>query len=260
MENFMKQDFQIKEVIRSRIVPAVVNKKPSNMNRSYNVFIYMHGCEKDYKFEDGTTIHTKNGDIIFIPPGISYQVRTTIPGETYSINFELYDQPELSPFLFRPKNQNVFFDCLKTTEKAWRRKYTGFQMRLKSETYAFICNIIKEYELEYVSKSTVSRISPAIRYIQDEYTKENISISTLASLCNMSEVLFRNIFTNAMGTTPLKYINNLKIENAKELLASKSCNVSKAAELSGFKCESYFSREFKKHTGMSPMEYKNSIE
>lgn len=256
----MKQNFVIKEVIRSRIVPANVNKRPSNMNRPYNVFIYMHGCEKTYKFEDGTKIHTKNGDLIFIPPGVNYQVLCTVPGETYSINFELYDQPELSPFLFRPKNQNIFFDCLKATEKAWRRKYTGFQMRLKAETYTFICNMIKEYELEYVSKSTISRIAPAIRYIQDEYTKNNISIATLAKLCNMSEVLFRNIFTNAMGTTPLKYINNLKIENAKELLASKSCNVSKAAELSGFKCDSYFSREFKKHTGMSPMDYKNRIE
>ena len=256
----MKQDFDIKEVVRSRIVQAVVNKKPSNMTRPYNVFIYMHGCEKTYKFNDGTKIHAKSGDFIFVPPGTSYQVRCTVPGETYSINFELYDQPQLSPFLFRPKNQNVFFDSLKAAEKAWRRKYTGFQMRLKAETYTFICNMIKEYELEYVSKSTLSRINPAIRYIQDEYTKENISISTLAELCGMSEVSFRKIFTNAMGITPLKYINNLKLENAKELLSTKTYKISKAAELSGFKCDSYFSREFKKHTGMSPIEYKNSIE
>ena len=68
MENFMKQDFNIKEVIRSRIVQATVYKKPSNMTRPYNVFIYMHGCEKIYKFNDGTKIHTKSGDFIFIPP------------------------------------------------------------------------------------------------------------------------------------------------------------------------------------------------
>ena len=82
----------------------------------------------------------------------------------------------------------------------------------------------------------------------------------LAELCGMSEVAFRKIFTNSMGITPLKYINNLKIATAKELLLSKSCTISKVAELSGFNCDSYFSREFKKHTGMSPIEYKNSAE
>ena len=85
-------------------------------------------------------------------------------------------------------------------------------------------------------------------------------MSVLAELCGMSEVSFRKIFTNAMGITPLKYINHLKIASAKELLLSKSCTISKVAELSGFHCDSYFSREFKKHTSMSPIEYKNGIE
>ena len=113
-----------------------------------------------------------------------------------------------------------------------------------------------EYLLNYVSKSTVKKLNPAIEYIHKEYTKDNISIPYLASLCDMSEILFRRHFKNATGLSPLKYINNLKIENAKELLASKSCNVSKAAELSGFHDECYFSREFKKATGASPKNYK----
>ena len=197
---------------------------------------------------------------MFLPKEEEYTVACTEFGETYSMNFELYEDIPLSPFVFRPKNATAFFEYFKAAEAAWRKKYTGYDMRLKAEAYNVICNMIKEYELEYVGKKGNDRLKPAISYIQNNYNKENISMLRLAELCGMSEVSFRKIFTNAMGITPLKYINNLKISTAKELLLSKSCTISKVAELSGFHCDSYFSREFKKHTGMSPLEYKNSAE
>ena len=259
MENFIKQNFEIKNVARARIVPA--NKKaPSKMKRPYYVFIFYHGCEKTYKFKNGKTLHTKSNDILFLPKEEEYVVTCTKFGETYSMNFELYEDIPLSSFVFRPKNAAAFFEYFKAAEAAWRKKYTGYEMRLKAEVYNVICNMIKEYEMEYVGKKSNDRIKPAINYIHSNYNKDNISMSVLAELCGMSEVSFRKIFTNSMGITPLKYINNLKIASAKELLLSKSCTISKVAELSGFHCDSYFSREFKKHTGMSPIEYKNSID
>ena len=259
MDNFMKQSFEIKNVVRARIVPAN-HKRTTKMKRPFYVFIFYHGCEKTYKFKNGKTLHTKNNDILFLPKEEEYTVACTEFGETYSMNFELYEDIPLSPFVFRPKNATAFFEYFKAAEAAWRKKYTGYDMRLKAEAYNVICNMIKEYELEYVGKKGNDRLKPAISYIQNNYNKENISMLRLAELCGMSEVSFRKIFTNAMGITPLKYINNLKISTAKELLLSKSCTISKVAELSGFHCDSYFSREFKKHTGMSPLEYKNSAE
>lgn len=259
MDSFMKQNFEIKDVVRARIVPA--NKKaPSKMKRSYYVFIFYHGCEKTYKFKDGKTLHTKSNDILFLPKEEEYVVNCTKFGETYSMNFELYEDIPLSPFVFRPKNASAFFEYFKSAEAAWRKRYAGYEMRLKAEAYNVICNMIKEYELEYVGKKSNDRLKPAINYIQNNFNKEIISMTCLAELCGMSEVAFRKIFTNSMGITPLKYINNLKISTAKELLLSKSCTISKVAEFSGFHCDSYFSREFKKHTGMSPIEYKNSAE
>lgn len=257
MDNFTKQNFDIKNVARARIVPA--NKKaPIKMKRPYYVFIFYHGCEKMYKFKNGKILYTKNNDILFLPKEEEYTVTCSKFGETYSINFELYEDVPLSPFVFKPKNATVFFEYFKSAESAWRKKYTGYEMRLKAETYNVICNMIKEYELEYVGKKGNNRIKPALDYIHSNFSTGVISIVDLAALCGMGEVYFRKIFTNSMGITPIKYINSLKISNAKELLLSKSCTVAKAAELSGFKCDSYFSREFKKHTGVSPIEYKKS--
>ncbi|MBQ8232699.1 MAG: helix-turn-helix domain-containing protein [Lachnospiraceae bacterium] len=49
-----------------------------------------------------------------------------------------------------------------------------------------------------------------------------------------------------------KYINNLKISRAKELLSSGMYTVTQAAEMSGYTDVSHFSREFKKATGAAP--------
>ena len=114
----------------------------------------------------------------------------------------------------------------------------------------------KEFALSYVPKNTQKRLQPAIDFIHSEYTKENISIPKLAALCKMSPSMFRLTFTNTLGVSPIKYINNLKFTHAKELLSTEDCSISEAAMLSGFHDECYFSRAFKKHTGVSPSEYK----
>lgn len=255
MENFIKQNFDISYVARARKLPTS-SKKSIDVVRPHNVLIFMNGCEKHYALKNGKTLHAANNDIVFLPAGSEYTVFQIKPGETYSLNFDLGSSAELSPFVFHPKNATAFSESFKKASKAWGKKYTGYEMRLKSETYNVICNIIKEYELEYISKSSNSRLSPALDYIQKEYTKDNIPVSLLAELCGMSEVTFRSIFTNSMGITPIKYINNLKLELAKELLSSSDRSITEIAELSGFHDECYFSREFKKHAGISPSEFR----
>ena len=259
MENFIKQNFDINYVARARKLPTS-SKKSVNIVRRYNVFIFMKDCEKDYILKDGKVLHAKSNDIVFFPAGYEYTVIRQKYGETYSLNFDLRNEANLSPFLFHPKNANVFFESFKKASKAWDKKYTGYEMRLKSVAYDVICNIIKEYELEYISKSQNTRLSPALDYIHKEYMKDNIPISYLAELCRMSEVTFRSIFTNSLGITPIKYINGLKLELAKELLATGEHSVNEVAALSGFHDECYFSRAFKKSTGVSPSEYRNDSE
>lgn len=96
---------------------------------------------------------------------------------------------------------------------------------------------------------------PAIKYIHSNYVNEKINISKLAVLCNISETTFREIFNATLGTSPVKYINNLKLSRAAELLKSNMYSVHEAMEMSGFQDEAYFSRAFKKHFGVPPKEF-----
>ena len=60
--------------------------------------------------------------------------------------------------------------------------------------------------------------------------------------------------------TPMQYIVSLRIHNAMNLLETTKYNITQIASAVGYDNSLYFSRLFKKHTGMSPSEYKNRLE
>ncbi len=68
----------------------------------------------------------------------------------------------------------------------------------------------------------------------------------------------RRIFKQKTGLTPKSYLNNLRIERAKELLSDKNAkyNVKQTATACGFNDQYYFSRMFKRSTGISPDRFK----
>ncbi|MBP3390250.1 MAG: helix-turn-helix domain-containing protein [Clostridia bacterium] len=255
MEVFFSQDFIVKNIGLSRSIPISVGLTSSKL-RHYHALLYISSGAKEYTFKDGTVFTAKAGDIIFIPKGTDYTVTGTVAGKSHSINFEIGNACKLSPFLFKTRNPSVFLESFKSCNMAYTGKSVGYNARCKAELYNIIYNMQKEFELSYITKDTRNRLQPALDFIHSNFTKDNISIPMLAARCKMSDSMFRLTFTNAMGLSPIKYINSLKISHAKELLSTEDCSVSEAAELSGFHDECYFSRAFKKYTGVSPKEYK----
>ena len=144
--------------------------------------------------------------------------------------------------------------CFDNAQNIWRAKNAGYYEKCLSEIYSLIYILKKELSA-YSPRSAYSIIEPALQYVHENFYKENINIVNLASMCNISEQYLRRIFTNICGVAPLKYINNLKMLRARELIKSGNYSMNEVAELSGFFDYSYFSREFKKSAGVTPTEY-----
>jgi len=69
----------------------------------------------------------------------------------------------------------------------------------------------------------------------------------------------RRIFTDAVGTSPVEYLTDTRIKAAKQLLENSDISdntISKICELSGYSDIGYFSKVFKKKTGLTPSEYR----
>ncbi len=254
MKNFMEHSFDVQSIAVACYVPPG-GGTPVHKDRPQHGLVFHTDGKRHYVF-DQQTVFAGSNDIVYLPKNSSYVVTSEAPGGCYAINFEIHGGDVFLPFAFKTKHSAGFLDCFKQAEAVWRTQSAGYDLKCKAELYQILYQLRKEYELGYLPKASYLVIHPAIEYIHQEYTNDNISIPSLAALCGISETLFRKTFQKATGLSPLKYVNALKISRAKELLLSRMYTVSEAAFLSGYHDEAYFSREFKKAVGVAPSEYK----
>lgn len=134
--------------------------------------------------------------------------------------------------------------------------------RLKSED-----TLLKSYMLKFfatlcspmVSGNTHSdAVNGFIDYVIANYNQK-VSVSAFARECGYTVNHYRKIFKAETGETPLDYLLRVRIEKAKDFLLY-NVPVNQTAERVGFDDPYYFSKVFKKVTGVSPKNYKKTIE
>jgi len=259
MKEFMNYDFNIDKIVVALFVTSH-NSNSVHQNRpNHGLAMFTEGIA-NYLFSDGKKVKVQKNEIVYLPKNSSYTVTGIEHNLCYAINFEIDDEISFESFMFKPKNAGKFINNFKNAERFWKSKKHGTQMKCKAELYSILSAMQDEYLLNYMSKSKLEIIKPAIDYIHENYTKELISIEMLSDMCNITPEYFRRIFSSFYGISPIKYVNNLKITMAKELLESKMYSVTEAAIKAGYSEMSHFSREFKKSTGISPSEYKRSAQ
>ncbi|MFZ4724127.1 MAG: helix-turn-helix domain-containing protein [Paludibacter sp.] len=119
-------------------------------------------------------------------------------------------------------------------------------------------NIVQLASKEYVNKQFSyknKRIAAIHEYLMRNYQK-NIDLVQIASLVNMAEGSVCRFFKMQVGMTIFEYLNQIKIEFACKLLMNKNMSVMDVAFDSGFNNLSHFNKQFKKNTGLTPLEYK----
>lgn len=85
------------------------------------------------------------------------------------------------------------------------------------------------------------------------------NVESMAEYCKLSVGYFSHLFKKRIGSSPMKYLTELRIEKAKELIATNSMSLSNIAQMTGFNDPLYFSRVFKKTTGIPPKEFQQSL-
>ena len=107
-----------------------------------------------------------------------------------------------------------------------------------------------------------SYLSKEINLAKDYFIKhyhESINISAYAASRNMSTCWFIRNFKQLTGTTPLQFLLSIRITNARNLLENSEYNIAEIASIVGFENPLYFSRLFKKQSGVSPLEYRKAV-
>lgn len=98
-------------------------------------------------------------------------------------------------------------------------------------------------------------ITDAKRYIQQHY-QESLRLEDVSSAVGFNATYFSVLFKKETGQNFMDYLTELRMGKAKELLCSDEYSVQDVAEQVGYRDLKYFSRLFKKTTGISPSDYK----
>lgn len=101
-------------------------------------------------------------------------------------------------------------------------------------------------------------IKKAIDYIEKNYHKE-ISLKFLSEYLNLSKHYVCYLFKKETGDNISLYVNKLRIEKAKQLVLESDCKIKEIYDRVGFSDLQYFCKTFKRITGMTVIQYRDSV-
>lgn len=110
--------------------------------------------------------------------------------------------------------------------------------------------------IESQSKKLIKR---AILYIEENYTKDSISLNEVAGAVEVSANYFSTVFRQETGMTFTEYVTKKRMDKAKQLLRQTERPSGDIAAEVGFKDSHYFSFVFKKTQGCTPREYRSGV-
>jgi AraC-like DNA-binding protein len=104
--------------------------------------------------------------------------------------------------------------------------------------------------------SSISNLKEVIAYI-DENSEKPLNIHDLAHLASLSIYHFSRKFKKFTGLSPHEYVIVKRLTRAKSLLKNTEFSINKISEMVGFSSPSHFIATFKKHTHMTPKEFRD---
>lgn len=222
--------------------------------------------EIEFYLEDGKTTTTDNRtfeikkDYIQIAkPG---QVRhSELPFRTAYVKFdadgEIAERLSNAPEYFRTSHPERIYNKI---DEIILLIESGNVLLLHSRMLSLLNLILFDADIPKTrSGKNYEIIAEAKRYIESNFDKQ-LKLRDIAESVHLSEIYFHNIFTESIGISPHQYLIDCRIENAKKLLWNTEIPICEVAEKTGFGCQQYLNKVFKKETGTTPAFYRKSCQ
>lgn len=234
------------------------------VRKKYIIHYIVNG--KGYYEVNGNKYHLKKGDAFAIYPDdlVTYYADKKEPWEFAWIMFDgedahkCYESIGISHGNLVIHHADSAFlesvtNCLDFVEKN-----SGICSQLKLVSFVFeSLTHLEHFEPKNIinDSKTNKYVNSAITYIE-HYYGQGISVSDIASQVGLERSYFYRIFLKEKGITPNKFLMEFRINKAKKLI-KMGLELKHIAVAVGFKDVYYFSKTFKKISGLTPSEYKD---
>lgn len=202
--------------------------------------------------------------IYIINPESTHEIESGEDGLiTYEIKFDTSCEElkrailELPPALSLPTNETEAIFGAIFNEMRNLHPYQNEMLKIKFHELLF--HILRQNDFSKKSEQKnvdFSEKFAEILFYMDQHIAENISLATLAKIAHSEKIYFLKQFKKEMGITPMDYLRNLRISEAKKLLEHSDMNITQISTAVGFASIHHFSSVFTKIAGITPSEYK----
>jgi AraC-like DNA-binding protein len=137
-------------------------------------------------------------------------------------------------------------------------KQQGYQTMLNSRFMELVVYLSRQYDNQKNgTDSNLMHLANAVSYIEDHYL-EPLTLEEIAARSNISVRHLNRIFQSYYQTTPISYLQRLRLERARMLLRQSGLPITKISYECGFNDSNYFTRKFSKTYGLSPKAFRLS--
>ena len=211
-------------------------------------------------FAGGRLFMLRAGDLLLVPPGVEHRT-IDIDGLAYSKLICML------PVSVLPGTLSGFSDIriVRAEEKDREELYSllpvltsGSDAERMSAVFGMLAITLRLSECrERVSSLPLGRMSDILLYIEEHFA-EKITLTALSERFYISEFYLCRLFKEYAGRTLISYLTSLRVERAKQLLATTDMSVERVAALSGFGSVSSLGKAFRTSLGLSPRDYRVS--
>ena len=252
----MEEKFVITEI--GRVVMVGIEEYPKGTisfshTVKYNELIF-HFSGQATVFFDDLILETKPNTIRFLPEGTTkrYDLNLHEQGDCIDVFFSADRPVSRQAFVIKVSQNEKLGALFKKLFSTWVSKKEGYYFESVSLLYRIFAEMQKDISIPNLHKS---KIAPAMERIHNEFLTRDFSLNELAAMCGMGESYFQKLFKEIHGISPKKYIIQLKINHACDLLRLERYIVTQIAELCNFSDIYFFSRQFKEYMGITPTRF-----
>ena len=218
-------------------------------------FIYCTSGEGQMVFEDYTMPY-QTGDVVIIPPLVSHHNESKQGFTNIHLNMRGASLPIRTPTLIRDDSNHFILDAFTAAFY-----HFGADPGKQSALLAAYANLIIFQLLANLEAPKRSAVVEEIeRTIILNYPDENFELERYLRSLPFNYDYLRKLFKSEVGQTPLRFLNDTRLQAAAERLdggLKEQLSISEIAHLCGFHEPLYFSRVFRAKFGLSPQQYQN---
>ena len=217
--------------------------------RDFSALAFRVKGSASIRYQD-KTVTADTGDLLYLPQGLMYRADYG-DTEILVIHF-VAEKADGEVEVYHVFDQEKIYKLFLKAYARWKSRLPGTDAIVMSLLYEILGGIASESKREVLPQPFVEAVSR----LNSGFRLPELSVSAVCRASGIGETYFRKLFRQEYGKTPVLYVTELRLEEARSMI-SGGFSVEEAALSCGFRDPKYFARVVKKRWGCTPKSLKN---